>query len=149
MKQRIIVILFACAAMMTSSPSAVRAQVSFSASIQINSPSDFYQPLEPYGTWVEVRSYGRCWRPREVAVDWQPYTMGHWEWPDAGWYWVSDEPWGWAAFHYGSWYHDSSYGWVWIPGTDWAPAWVTWRYSDDYIGWAPCGAGITARAPSF
>jgi hypothetical protein len=28
-------------------------------------------------------------------------------------------------------------GWVWVPGSEWAPAWVSWRESDDYIGWAP------------
>jgi hypothetical protein len=32
---------------------------------------------------------------------------------------------------------DESYGWVWVPGTEWAPAWVAWRYTDDYVGWAP------------
>jgi hypothetical protein len=25
---------------------------------------------------------------------------------------------------YGRWYFDSFYGWVWIPGRDWGPAWV-------------------------
>ena len=25
----------------------------------------------------------------------------------------------------------------WVPGDQWAPAWVAWRYSDDYVGWAP------------
>src|SRR5262245_22210570 len=25
----------------------------------------------------------------------------------------------------------------WIPGDEWAPAWVNWRYGDDYVGWAP------------
>jgi hypothetical protein len=149
MKQRMIVVLSVCAAMMVSSPSAVRAQVGVSASIEINSPSDFNQPLEPYGSWVNVSSYGRCWHPREVTADWSPYTVGHWEWTDAGWYWASDEPWGWACFHYGSWDNDPQYGWVWIPGTDWAPAWVTWRYSDAYIGWAPCGPGLSVLAPSF
>lgn len=137
--------------MTLSTPNIVRAQVGISANIdiQINSPSDFYQPLEPYGAWVDVGSYGRCWHPREIGADWQPYTIGHWEWTDAGWYWVSDEPWGWACFHYGSWYDAPSIGWVWIPGTEWSPAWVSWRYSDDYIGWAPCGPGRAVLGVSF
>jgi len=136
---------------MASSPRVVHAQVDISANIDINinSPSDFYQPLEPYGSWVTVGSYGRCWRPREITADWQPYTDGHWEWTDAGWYWVSDETWGWACYHYGSWYDAPDYGWVWIPGTEWAPAWVTWRYSDDYIGWAPCGPDRAVLGASF
>src|SRR3569833_2964564 len=151
MKQRITVIFIACAALLAWSPNAVRAQVGISANvdIQINSPSDFYQPLESYGAWVDVGNYGRCWHPREIAADWQPYTIGHWEWTDTGWYWVSDEPWGWACFHYGSWYDAPQIGWVWIPGTEWAPAWVTWRYSDDYIGWAPCGPGRVVLGASF
>jgi len=153
MKQRMIVVFIACAAMLGSSPSILRAQVgvgiSANVDIQINSTSDFYQPLESYGSWVDVGSYGRCWHPREIDTDWQPYTIGHWEWTDAGWYWVSDEPWGWACFHYGSWYDAPEVGWVWIPGTEWAPAWVTWRYSDDYIGWAPCGPGRSVLGPSF
>ena len=139
----------ACAALLVTSPIVLRAEVDISASIQINSPADFYQPLEPYGSWVDVSPYGRCWHPAEVEADWQPYTLGHWEWTDAGWYWVSDEPWGWACFHYGSWFDDANIGWIWIPGIDWAPAWVTWRDSDDYIGWAPCGPGRSVLAPTF
>ncbi len=45
---------------------------------------------------------------------------------------VGDDP-----YHYGTWAYLNRYGWVWIPGTTWAPAWVTWSYSDNYIGWAP------------
>jgi hypothetical protein len=48
-----------------------------------------------------------------------------------------DEPFGWATYHYGRWYYDDYYGWIWIPGDVWGPAWVEWRYDDDYIGWAP------------
>lgn len=151
MKQRILVVLLACAAITVSSPPAARAQVGISANvdIQIGAPSDFYQPLESSGTWVDVPQYGRCWQPRGVEADWQPYTVGHWEWTDAGWYWASDESWGWACYHYGSWNHDARYGWCWIPGTEWAPAWVDWRYSDAYIGWAPCGPGRAVLSASF
>jgi hypothetical protein len=28
-------------------------------------------------------------------------------------------------------------GWVWVPGTEWGPAWVSWRRSPGYVGWAP------------
>jgi hypothetical protein len=24
-----------------------------------------------------------------------------------------------------------------VPGDEWAPAWVSWRKSNDYVGWAP------------
>jgi hypothetical protein len=60
---------------------------------------------------------------------------------DSGWYWVSTEQWGWATYHYGRWDYDSYYGWVWVPGTEWAPSWVEWRQGDDYVGWAPLPPG--------
>jgi hypothetical protein len=127
------------------------AQVDLSLNVNIQSPSDFYDPLTHYGAWVNVGHYGRCWRPTAIATDWRPYTTGHWEWTDAGWYWVSDEPWAWACYHYGQWLLDPASGWVWVPGTQWAPAWVVWREAPDYIGWAPCGPGgaVYAATPFF
>ena len=47
MKQRIIILIMACAAITASVPGA-RAQVELSASVQINAPTDFYQPLTPW-----------------------------------------------------------------------------------------------------
>jgi hypothetical protein len=29
------------------------------------------------------------------------------------------------------------YGWLWVPGYDWSPAWVTWGNVDNYYCWAP------------
>src|SRR5207244_3487870 len=54
-----------------------------------------------------------------------------------GWTWVSEEPVGWATDHYGRWTRLRNIGWVWVPGDEWAPAWVSWRKSSDYVGWAP------------
>lgn len=100
----------------------------------------FYQSLAPYGTWVEVPSYGWCWQPT-VAIGsprWRPYCdRGRWIYSSCGWYWQSDYSWGWAPFHYGRWALDAQIGWVWVPDSTWGPAWVTWRYSDAYCGWAP------------
>ena len=126
---------------------AANAQVSLSVGLSINSPTDFYGPLTPHGAWVNVGRYGRCWHPAEVAAGWRPYTVGHWEWTDCGWYWASDEPW--ATYHYGYWEFDPADGWVWVPGTEWSPAWVVWREAPDYIGWAPCGPGGAAVSDSF
>ena len=50
---------------------------------------------------------------------------------------MSRDPWGGDPYHYGTWVSLSGYGWAWVPGTVWAPAWVTWSYSDRYVGWAP------------
>jgi hypothetical protein len=97
----------------------------------------FFDALSPYGNWVSVPTYGNVWYPTNVQPHWRPYTDGRWVWSDYGWTWVSYEPWGWAPYHYGRWIFLDYYGWVWIPGTVWAPAWVTWYTSPGYIGWAP------------
>jgi hypothetical protein len=115
----------------------VRADLEVSASVQIHSRVDFEAPLAPHGAWIEVGSYGRCWQPAGVAVGWRPYCAGEWVWTDCGWYWASDEPWGWACYHYGWWVYDTNHGWVWVPQVEWAPAWVSWRVGGGYIGWAP------------
>lgn len=102
--------------------------------------SYFYVSLSPYGNWVQTADFGWAWYPYNRVASWRPYTLGHWVWTDYGeWLWVSDEPFGWATYHYGRWYLDPDYGWVWLPGQTWAPAWVSWRDCDDYIGWSPLG----------
>jgi len=108
----------------------------------------FNAPLSSYGDWVVVANHGRVWRPR-VAAGWRPYYYGRWEWTNEGWLWVSDEPWGWAAYHYGRWTHDPYYGWIWVPGYEWAPAWVSWRYSGDAIGWAPLAPGFSLYVSTY
>jgi hypothetical protein len=101
---------------------------------------DFYDELDPYGQWVWHPRFGYVWLPESVSQNWRPYTVGHWEYTDEyGWYWDSREPFAWAVYHYGRWGYDEDYGWFWVPGDTWAPAWVQWRYSDDYVGWAPIG----------
>jgi len=129
-----------------------RANLEVSAGISIHATADFEVPLASHGTWVTVGSYGRCWRPTGIAVEWRPYSYGHWVWTDLGWYWESDEPWGWACYHYGNWVYDPTYAWVWIPAVEWAPAWVTWRVGGGYIGWAPLApphVRVTLGAPHF
>ena len=100
----------------------------------------FNDSLSPYGTWIEVEGYGRCWQPTVVVVNrgWQPYgDRGRWVYSDAGWYWLSDYSWGATTFHYGRWFNHARWGWCWWPDSVWAPSWVSWRYSGDYCGWAP------------
>ena len=118
----------------------------------------FNDTLAPYGSWVEVDGYGRCWRPTVVTYDsdWRPYCdRGRWVYTDCGWYWDSDYSWG-ATFHYGRWFHHARHGWCWYPDTEWAPSWVTFRSGGDYCGWAPLpplavfrpGAGFFYRGAS-
>lgn len=97
----------------------------------------FYDDLAPYGNWVSTPRYGWAWTPANVADTWQPYEDGRWAWTDQGWTWISDEPFGWATYHYGRWYDDPSLGWAWVPGNEWAPSWVSFQEGPDYIGWAP------------
>ena len=107
------------------------------------SDQEFYDSLQQYGTWVDDPNYGNVWVP-DVDGDFRPYaTQGHWVQTDYGSTWVSDYPWGWATFHYGRWHYDDYYGWEWVPGHEWAPAWVSWRHGGGYYGWAPLGPGIT------
>ena len=107
---------------------AQQAQVSFNI---------FFDRLSSGGVWVKSSRYDYVWCPR-VDTRWSPYTHGHWIYlRDRGWYFDSDEPFAWAVYHYGRWYRDADIGWCWVPGDVWAPAWVTWRRSDDYVGWAP------------
>lgn len=112
----------------------------------------FYSSLAPYGVWVDLPIYGRCWQP-SVAIrysHWQPYCdRGRWLYSDHGWYWHSDYSWGWAPFHYGRWFRHPARGWCWTPGSVWAPAWVSWRYTDAYCGWAPLPPGAHLRAGGF
>jgi hypothetical protein len=97
----------------------------------------FYSSLAPYGNWIEINGGITVWRPARVDREWQPYTDGYWIWTNDGWFWKSYEPYGYITYHYGRWYYDDYYGWIWVPDNQWAPAWVEWRYDDDYIGWAP------------
>ena len=118
-------------------------------SVQIHVESDFYEPLAPHGEWLVVGSYGRCWRPGHVDRDWRPYCNGSWERTDDGWYWVSDEPWAWATYHYGRWDYTDQYGWYWVPQTQWAPAWVSWHSGGGYIGWAPLLPSVRMSAGGY
>ena len=103
--------------------------------------AEFEDALAPYGEWRRDPRFGDVWVPTGLSPDWRPYENGHWVYTDEwGWYWVSDdqeEDWGWVTYHYGRWAFDRDLGWFWVPGDEWAPAWVDWRYGEDYVGWAP------------
>jgi hypothetical protein len=111
----------------------------------------FEEELAPHGRWVDTSEYGRVWIPN-VDENFRPYaTNGRWVVTSYGNTWVSDYEWGWAAFHYGRWYRDNLWGWVWVPGRVWGPAWVAWRSGGGYYGWAPLGPSVSINInfPSF
>jgi len=126
MKRVALILVLALSALTTSKADDLRVSFDF-----------FYETLAPYGEWFSVEGYGYVWRPAEVAADWAPYTDGYWPYTDAGWTWVSYEDWGSITYHYGRWIVLRDFGWCWVPGYDWGPAWVSWRTSNEYIGWAP------------
>jgi hypothetical protein len=111
--------------------------------------NNFYTPLAPFGSWVFVSGFGRCWRPSVCVYNpgWQPYCdHGHWVYTNCGWYWCSDYSWGWAPFHYGRWFQHPGLGWCWTPDTVWGPSWVTWRQANGCCGWAPLPPFATYRS---
>jgi hypothetical protein len=74
------------------------------------------QDLDANGRWENDAADGPIWYPTTVAVGWVPYRYGHWGWVEPwGWVWVSDEPWGFAPFHYGRWAYVRN-RWGWVPG---------------------------------
>lgn len=98
----------------------------------------FYDSLSSHGSWFETPDYGFVWQPVAVREsNWRPYSHGRWACSDRGWTWISEEPFGWATYHYGRWALLRGRGWIWVPGSEWAPSWVSWRESGSHIGWAP------------
>ena len=95
--------------------------------------------------WVDEPDIGRVFIPNDDGF--VPYTVGHWEYTRLGFVWVSNQPFAWATSHYGRWAYSNPYGrWVWLPDTEWGPAWVEWRQTDTDFGWAPLRADVVDRA---
>lgn len=71
-----------------------------------------------------------------------PYRNGRWVYSDYGWYFRAATPYEELTHHYGRWVFVVSYGWIWVPGRVWAPAWVSWEEDDDYIAWIPSSPDV-------
>jgi hypothetical protein len=129
---RVVILGTAALALPIASPNFPASAAAATLSIEV-----FYESLAPYGSWVQFHG-GYVFVPKDTPPGWRPYTLGRWVYADqVGWLWISDEPFGWATYHYGRWAYSDEIGWYWIPGRLWAPAWVTWRRTPDYIIWAP------------
>lgn len=100
-------------------------------------PARIDAELGPHGSWLTLEPFGRVWSPSAVEADWRPYSAGEWAYRSGDWTWRSSFAWGDIPFHYGRWLEDQSEGWVWVPGYDYAPAWVLWDSEDDVVTWAP------------
>ena len=124
------------------------------AQAQIAVKAEFRTALEPHGTWRNSSRWGEVWVPSNRPRDWQPYTVGHWVFTDDwGWYWIEEQSeavWGVVTYHYGRWVLEDEV-WVWVPGEEWGPGWVSWRGSNrsaasgrsrsrtaaaSYVGWS-------------
>jgi hypothetical protein len=94
-----------------------------------------------YGEWLWDDLYGYVWRPYidngRYPWGWSPYYYGQWCSVGGQMFWVPQEPWGWVPYHLGIWQWDKKLGWVWMPGSLFAPAWVTWDFFFGYAAWRP------------
>jgi hypothetical protein len=98
------------------------------------------------GQWIWHDLYGYVWRPYindfrypwgTWQANWQPYFYGNWTDYKGQLYWVPGEPWGWVPYHLGIWMWDKKTGWVWMPGSLFAPAWVDWEFYFGNYFWRP------------
>ncbi|BDU78039.1 DUF6600 domain-containing protein [Mesoterricola sediminis] len=106
---------------------------------RVPAPLRYYaDDLDRDGTWIQVENTW-CWRPLRVEVGWRPYLHGRWGAFRGGLTWISAEPWGYVTHHHGRWGWSPAYGWYWIPGAAYSPAWVAWGSEGGWLGWAPLG----------
>ncbi len=94
-----------------------------------------------YGEWLWDNMYGYVWRPflnqAYYPWGWQPYFYGQWADYQGQMFWIPEEPWGWIPYHLGIWQWDKKWGWVWLPGSLFAPAWVDWDFFFGNYCWRP------------
>jgi hypothetical protein len=114
------------------------------APVQKFSPAVFYfaqKYSNRHGEWVWNSLYGWVWRPFYNDYypwgDWQPYMYGNWREVNSELFWVPGESWGWVPYHLGLWVWDQKRGWLWIPGSAFAPAWADWDFYMGYYTWKP------------
>lgn len=94
-----------------------------------------------YGQWVWHDLYGYVWRPYYNDYypwgNWSPYIYGKWAGYQSQLFWIPSEPWGWVPYHLGIWMWDKNKGWLWLPGSAFAPAWAVWDFYLGHYFWRP------------
>ena len=94
--------------------------------------------LTQYGRFVQHAKYGEVWIPTVTPQGWHPYPPCNWvNTKKYGWFYDDKTPWGAIVHHYGRWVSDAQLGWIWTAGAEFSPAWVAWRTSPEWVGWAP------------
>ncbi len=100
-----------------------------------------------FGEWLWDGMLGYVWRPSindistpgysgtdytrygwQPGSGWRPYSYGQWTAANGQMFWVPQEPWGWVPYHLGIWHWNKKLGWLWIPGSAFAPAWAEWDF---------------------
>ncbi|MFC2156399.1 DUF6600 domain-containing protein [Acidobacteriota bacterium] len=96
-----------------------------------------------YGEWIWNDYAGYVWRPYYNDLypwgNWSPYHHGRWRQIDDQMFWVPNESWGWVPYHLGVWIWSKSKGWLWMPGSAFSGAWVTWGQFAGHYSWRPWG----------
>ena len=94
-----------------------------------------------YGEWIWHSLYGYVWRPFYNDYypwgTWHPLSYGRWSVYQSQLFWIPGEPWGWVPYHLGIWMWDAKKGWLWLPGSVFAPAWAVWDFYSGYYFWRP------------
>jgi hypothetical protein len=143
--------LAGCSVLTFGAPILAPASLGLVRSAHAQQPAEFEQILAAYGTFQQHARYGQVWIPaNEVApVGWRPYPHCNWVYDrKLGWFYDDKTTWGKIVHHYGRWAHDETLGWVWVKGEEFSPAWVVWRTSDTWAGWAPLPPEIDLKEVS-
>lgn len=101
--------------------------------------ASYSRDLDDHGEWRYDNSIStHVWVPY-TRKSWRPYHNGYWSPIRGRLTWVSHDPFGYVTHHYGRWGWSLDFGWYWVPGSTYSPAWVAWSTYDSYIGWCPLG----------
>jgi hypothetical protein len=108
-----------------------------------------------HGEWLWDNYYGYVWRPFYNDAGpwgtWTPYYYGQWHMTNDQLFWIPMESWGWVPYHLGLWIWNKSKGWLWMPGSAFAPAWATWRFffGSNMLAWRPLGPWDWAMGSNY
>lgn len=104
-----------------------------------NSLASYARDLDDTGSWrYDSELSMQVWVPF-VEASWAPYRNGYWNHCGPYLTWISYDPFGYLTHHYGRWMWRAGFGWYWVPGYTYSPAWVAWSSYDNYLGWCPLG----------
>lgn len=121
---------------------------------QDDGQNDVQQVLARYGQFMKHEKYGDVWKPTQVREGWRPYEPCNWTYNREmqAWFYDDKTEWGAIVHHYGRWTLDQQQGWLWVPGSEFGPGWVSWEMRGSEVGWAPLPPeqdGASVESASF